>query len=571
MDSHSLNYYKTSLPALKYLEDNYIYSIEDNNFDYNPFRISKLQNYHPTYNTFFSLTENNYNSIQFNHKKHFIDMNTVVNTHTSERETKQTFIKFSPLVDPIRYLIGKYEKHTDILSNLPSYPVNNNETHVLPKFNDVNNCAYVDCFFNFLSSIALNHHNFVNGIDFYGSYLGIQNKYKMDISDDIDYLHTSTFFNYNQTMYELTNNDYENDTDGSRKYRATLEIGDDMNIDNLVEKMENDFNNETIDNDAISTIETIYSVELKTSDNEQTNDEIETVSSDDSSNDSELNYSTDEDEDEENNEESSWETDSSEHSDSSSEATIVENAYINQFPVQLICLEKCDGTLDELFETHVLSQELISSALFQIVMILITFQKMFSFTHNDLHTNNIMYVNTDITHLYYKYNKIVYSVPTHGKIFKMIDFGRAIYKFKGNTFCSDSFAPGGDAATQYNCEPFMNTSKPLLEPNCSFDLCRLGCSIYDFIIQDEESDDMNELQHTIDRWCKDDNNKNVLYKSNGEDRYPEFKLYKMIARTVHNHRPEKQLDFPYFNKYAIDSYTDIKNIQDIDSYPSYQM
>ena len=89
----------------------------------------------------------------------------------------------------------------------------------------------------------------------------------------------------------------------------------------------------------------------------------------------------------------------------------------------------------------------------------------------------------------------------------------------------------------------------MIEPNYSFDLCRLGCSIYDFIIDDEEYEDMNELQKTIYRWCTDDNNANILYKKNGSERYPEFKLYKMIARTVHKHLPQKQLDYLFFNQY----------------------
>ena len=46
----------------------------------------------------------------------------------------------------------------------------------------------------------------------------------------------------------------------------------------------------------------------------------------------------------------------------------------------------------------------------------------------------------------------------------------------------------GDAATQYNCEPYFNDKKPRLEPNFSFDLCRLGCSIFDYFI-----DDMNSI------------------------------------------------------------------------------
>ncbi|NCA20779.1 MAG: signal recognition particle-docking protein FtsY, partial [Crocinitomicaceae bacterium] len=46
---------------------------------------------------------------------------------------------------------------------------------------------------------------------------------------------------------------------------------------------------------------------------------------------------------------------------------------------------------------------------------------------------------------------------------------------------------------------------------------------------------MDDLQKVIAQWCLDDNGKNVLYKRNGQERYPDFKLYKMIARTVHRH------------------------------------
>ena len=136
----------------------------------------------------------------------------------------------------------------------------------------------------------------------------------------------------------------------------------------------------------------------------------------------------------------------------------------------------------------------------------------------------------------------------------LIDFGRSIYKFNGNTICSDSFAPGGDAATQYNCEPFFDNTKPVLEPNYSFDLCRLGCSIYDFIIPDDEDySKYDELQKTIHRWCLDDRGKNVLYKRNGDERYPNFKLYKMAARTVHEHTPQAQLKYPFFKQFKSSS------------------
>ena len=69
------------------------------------------------------------------------------------------------------------------------------------------------------------------------------------------------------------------------------------------------------------------------------------------------------------------------------------------------------------------------SCLFQILMMLITYQKVFNFTHNDLHTNNIMFIKTDKTFINYKYDDKHYKIETYGKIFKLIDFGRAIYSF----------------------------------------------------------------------------------------------------------------------------------------------
>ena len=59
------------------------------------------------------------------------------------------------------------------------------------------------------------------------------------------------------------------------------------------------------------------------------------------------------------------------------------------------------------------------------------------------------------------------------------------------------------------------------------------------------------LCNLIVDWCKDDKGRNVLYKTNGEERYPGFKLYKMIARTVHNNIPSKQLERDIFSIYRI--------------------
>jgi hypothetical protein len=228
---------------------------------------------------------------------------------------------------------------------------------------------------------------------------------------------------------------------------------------------------------------------------------------------------------------------------------------INEFPIQLICLEKCENTLDFLMENDKLNENEWISCLFQVIITLSVYQKTFSFTHNDLHTNNIMYIPTDKQYIHYCFNGIYYKVPTYGKIYKIIDYGRAIYKYNGKIMCSDSFHPKGDAASQYNFEPFFDSKKPRLEPNNSFDLCRLACCIFDYFIDDvtdsQEIIKKNKIASIINSWLLDDKGRNILYKTDGEERYPEFKLYKMIARTIHNAIPEKQLSNELFRKYIV--------------------
>ena len=214
-----------------------------------------------------------------------------------------------------------------------------------------------------------------------------------------------------------------------------------------------------------------------------------------------------------------------------------------------------------------------SAILMQIIMSLIVLQEKLYFIHNDLHNSNIMYVPTEKEFLYYKYNNIYYKVPTYGKIWKIIDFGRAIYKFKGNVIFSDSFSEKGDASTQYNCEPYLNINKKIVPPNFSFDLCRLACSLYDYFLESDEindNSDLSDIKELITDWVRDDKGRNMLYKNNGDERYPDFKLYKMITRTVHNHLPKTQLSRKIFSQYSI-SKKNIKKktIMRIDDIPCY--
>ena len=201
-------------------------------------------------------------------------------------------------------------------------------------------------------------------------------------------------------------------------------------------------------------------------------------------------------------------------------------------------MERYTETLDSLLGE--LSPEEMTSAMMQVIMTLLAYQKAFQFTHNDLHTNNVMYVETEVPYLYYTYNQTHYKVPTHGKIYKIIDFGRSIYTFQNRRFVSDSFSLDGDAASQYNIEPFFDCASHIVPANDSFDLCRLACCIL------ETETDTSEIYDVIQEWCLDDKGESVLFTADGEERYPDFELYRMIARTVHAHTPEAQLKRPIF-------------------------
>jgi hypothetical protein len=561
-----LDYHKEKvIDNLETLNSQYEYSTSDECFGYKPFAIQNLQNYNPIYSLFFEMNEQNCDRVTLKHRNRMIDLHSVLDIDNIMVEPKPTFIKFSPLLDPVKYMIGKYDVSSDTLRTLPQAIGNNGD--VFPKLVDYNNAAYIDCFFSFLTSQLLEHHGVIHGLDYYGSYVGVQDKYRMNVADDIEYISSSDYFHANLGKHFLISDknylEYSSAIAGSRANKHKLHFS---TLKDDIELGEIDLGEvEIVDDEPTpEEHEVVYEKGDKNVDDDYSPSE--------SSSDSDVEYSdSEQEESSSNNSEEESSESGSESSESGSESEERELfAYIHNFPVQMICLEKCNGTLDSLFERGVIDETTGAAALMQIIMTLVIYQKTFSFTHNDLHTNNIMYIDTDVEYLYYTFEGKTYRVPTYGKIFKIIDFGRGIYKFNGKQFCSDSFAPSGDAATQYNCEPYMNENKPRLEPNPSFDLCRLGCSIYDFVIDDDENlDDMDDLQKLILSWCIDDNGKNVLYRRNGEERYPNFKLYKMIARTVHNSVPKEQLALPIFSQFLVESMDSNNVAMNIDDIPVY--
>ena len=575
--------------------------------------LSKTQNYIPIYNRFFSLNDTNYNNINLNHKWYLSSINeyetyenidNIDNTdynklyscriknvnNNSKTKDKDLFFKMAPLLDPFKYLIGKYNNDDKIL-NLPS--INSDETSCNNKLLDMNNSAYVDGLFLFLSSNLIYENNFQHGVDYYGSFLAIKNNFVLNICDDIDYLNNSDFFNKNKNVLFKVD-DYEHlfqfQKEDTKLKPLKIEHNSSVKSNTSIKSFDNEvFEDMFNDDNKFVNLEDLkggdYSELIDITNSSMTNDNDNKVSlKSNSTCSSRTSYTIDsemeknenhanplleqcEEQCQEQDDDTQWEDEDSD--DSFEEERI--NAIIPEFPVQVICMEYCENTFDDLILSNDLKEEEWMSAFMQIIMILITYQKAFAFTHNDLHSNNVMYNYTDKKFIYYCYKKQYYKVPTFGRIYKIIDFGRSIYKYNGKLFCSDSFQTGNDAATQYNTEPYFNEKKPRLEPNYSFDICRLACSIFDYVIEDmSEVQDLskcNSVQRLVVEWCLDDKGINVLYKNNGQDRYPDFKLYKMIARCVNNHTPQAQLERPEFKAYTDFKGTVSNDVIDIDKIP----
>ena len=560
-----------------------------------------VQNYVPIYDKFFNTNETNCDSINLNHLWYITELkakksenifNAILKSNeTTKTKSSDVFCKVVPLVDPYKYMIGK--DFTD--TRLFNIPKKSNLDDCHESICDSNNSGYVDGLFVYFTNLLNTQFGFLHGLEYYGCCMGIKRCLKVNVYDDVEYLVKSSFFNRHKNK-DFQVEDYSRivaqlqKEEGSYRNRPIIKIHSDKHkkksgksenketkrsksassIKSINEDMFDDlFENECteLDDTNLISLDELAESDLQVIDvvNDTTVSNMKLDKPSNSDDDSSSNCSSrtshtskntgndneENDDYSESESESGSDFESETESDESDESDEIILATIPRYPVELVFMEKMEYTLDKLMISNELSDDEWFSILMQIIMILITYQQTFSFTHNDLHTNNVMFTPTNKKFLYYRYRGDYYKVPTHGRIAKIIDFGRSIYKYNGILMCSDSFKPGQDAATQYNTEPYFNESKPRLEPNMSFDLCRLACSIYDELIEDEEEDLDNPVSKLIYEWCLDDNGLNILYKKNGDERYPSFKLYKMIARLVHNHSPDAQLNRPEFKSFKL--------------------
>lgn len=249
-------------------------------------------------------------------------------------------------------------------------------------------------------------------------------------------------------------------------------------------------------------------------------------------------------------------------------------------PVLLAFQKEADGVMDDLLfdEEEVGSEpgkkaweERWTAWIFQICAALSQMQGIYNMTHNDLHTNNIVWTETDKTHIFYKSapHQKTYKVPTYGKIFHIIDYGRAIFRVGHRQWVSDDYTADNDAAGQYNFGPIYDPRKPKVAPNMSFDLARFAVSALEEIFPDQPQkkkrnpvklseepgrttwETTSPLWNMIWSWLLTDKGENVLWDQDDEDRFPDFRLYEVIARECHGAVPSEQFAKPAFAAFEV--------------------
>ena len=462
----------------------------------------------------------------------FEDSRTCV-IETVDRKRHKSYCKVSHLLDPTRTLQDYYVHEKK------------GERRRLNKLNNPCNQAYVDTLANYLLGQLRERKISPHFCKFYGAFKGVADTYRYDISEEFE-------------SYRKYRDFWERRREGKFKLHIEREDCESVGSDA----------SEIFGTPKSSLRSTAFSYTTESEDSEsegsytslpegenivvQSLDDLKSVHSFTSGS------------------SSSSCSSSSGSSSSSSDNMYSVYAELSSYPVMLIFQEKMEGVLDDLLEED--EPEVCWTAwTFQIIAALCAAQGVLGFTHNDLHTNNIVWDKTEESWLFYKSRDgTVWRVPTYGRIFRIIDFGRSIFRVGEKWFISDDYEEGGDADGQYNFGKIAVTKRPNVYPNPSFDLCRYSVSIIDalypempverldglllskegdWVIRETES----PLWNLLWEWLVDKDGNNVLRDEDGTERFPDFDLYQHISENVKSAKPQDQIHKKIFESYKVPS------------------
>lgn len=454
------------------------------------------------------------------------------------------FCKITHLLDAFKMIQGNYP-----MAQHPALPSPGRKSaKVYSKIHDPHNQAYVDAVACYMLSKFREGDHSPHFSLFYGAYLGVAKNYYYNITEDFSDMRFESWFWRKRAEKIFTLVGFE----GSTPIHSSDPLMEPP--DNLSDYSTSSNTNSTRhsvteihdnDNISVNSSESLHSASISTTSSK---------SGSGSGSDSGSSYESDE---------------------LGKEYSFY--ATIPEFPTMIMFLESNKATMDSLLEDDCPHMDAKIGTpewearwiawLFQIIAALSQIQSLWAMTHNDLHSNNILWVPTDKEFLYYKtHDGRHWRVPTYGKLFRIIDFGRAIYTHNTVLCISDDYWPENEAGSQYNFGPLYDPKEPRAYPNPSFDLCRLSVSILEalFLETPPDKEDGKILSSEIDRiqketvsdlfnllwgWLIDEDGRNVLWDADQSERYPGFDLYRIIAQKVKHAVPREQLENPVFHQY----------------------
>lgn len=408
----------------------------------------------------------------------------------------KSFIKILPIINPLKKL--KLSMNMNINNiNIPNLY---NFSYV-SSINNYNNSSYLECFFTYLASKLVENGLCPSFPYYYGSVNGTKEEFYFDITDEYKHIRHNKWF-----KLPLKNKEFE-----------LISIDTTETSTSSLSSLQNSIYSLSGFSDIDDIIEDMTTSPVRSQQQQQTTDEIEAEEFDEANL---INY------------------------DNVLRNHKYDKFYLklSNYPVIMNITEKLEYTLDELIEKNYnITEKEWLSILFQISFGLAVAQKHYNFTHNDLHSSNIMFKYTPRNYIYYHHNKRYYKIPTYNKIVKIIDFGRAIFKFKDIQYFSDVFQKGGDAQDQYQYNVKYGGT---FVPNYSFDLARLATTIEKYITP------YPAITKLITRWMTTDNGRVLHDINNSED----FSLYMNITKYCHNAVPHQVLRNPIFKIFEINYY-----------------
>ena len=426
-------------------------------------------------------------------------------------QKQKIHVKKTMLLSPFKWMQGDYGTSL----GLPTTTEQASSIH--SKLQSPHNAAYLGALVaSVLSESGCQHFPRV-----YGVFSAVSQNHTIDISDDYEELCERPWFSQNiGKTFELKLVDRSNedtmDFSHTRSARALVQLGDEIELGDVEELVTDHVTSSMADLKMVSEEMNETSTELTESSSVSTSYIFNVESCD-----------CDEEEQEIMDEEP-------ESGDSFAWATF------SNVPVQLTVMEQCTGTLYELMSKEQDTNRHLAW-LTQVMFALAYAQRNFGFVHNDLHSNNIMYVPTEKEYFYYNLAGTLYRVPTYGCLIKVIDFERGVTSIRvagmkdSKFFMSDHFSVNDEAGGQYNYPPFYISKYAEVKPNPSFDLVRLATSLFWDLFPngpDCEEYSQNTVFSLFKKWLTLEDGTSVLFGKEDprHDRYHGFTLYKAIAR-----------------------------------------